>query len=93
MIKGLCHIYVDKDAAPSKIIDIVINAKCQRPGVCNAMETLLIHEQIAPYILHGLEDAFSEQGTIIKACPETLKLIKAIPATNEDYDTEYLEIF
>lgn len=88
--KGLCHIYVDKDAAPSKIIDIVINAKCQRPGVCNAMETLLIHEQIAPYILHGLEDAFSEQGTIIKACPETLKLIKAIPATNEDYDTEYL---
>ncbi|RXJ83475.1 glutamate-5-semialdehyde dehydrogenase [Arcobacter cloacae] len=88
--KGLCHIYVDKDAAPSKIIDIVINAKCQRPGVCNSMETLLIHEQIAPYILHGLEDAFIEQGTIIKACPETLKLIKAIPATNEDYDTEYL---
>lgn len=88
--KGLCHIYVDKDAAPSKIIDIVINAKCQRPGVCNSMETLLIHEQIAPYILHGLEDAFFEQGTIIKACPETLKLIKAIPATTEDYDTEYL---
>uniref|UniRef100_UPI0040478D5B glutamate-5-semialdehyde dehydrogenase n=1 Tax=Aliarcobacter sp. TaxID=2321116 RepID=UPI0040478D5B len=88
--KGLCHIYVDKDAAPTKIIDIVINAKCQRPGVCNAMETLLIHENIAPYIINGLEDAFAEQGTILKGCAETLKLIKVIPATTEDYDTEYL---
>ena len=88
--KGLCHIFVDKDAAPAKIIDIAINAKCQRPGVCNSMETLLIHEDIAPYILHGLEDAFSEYGTILKGCAETLKFIKAIPATLEDYDTEYL---
>ena len=88
--KGLCHIFVDKDAAPAKIIDIAINAKCQRPGVCNSMETLLIHEDIAPYILHGLEDAFSEYGTILKGCAETVKFIKAIPATLEDYDTEYL---
>ena len=88
--KGVCHIYVDKDAAPAKIIDIAINAKCQRPSACNSMETLLIHEEIAPYILTGLEDAFSEQGTILKGCSETLKYIKAIPATLEDYDTEYL---
>ncbi|MEZ4694530.1 MAG: glutamate-5-semialdehyde dehydrogenase [Aliarcobacter sp.] len=88
--KGLCHIYVDKDAAPAKIIDIAINAKCQRPGVCNAMETLLIHEDIAPYILNGLEDAFADFGTILKGCPETLKFIKAVPAANEDYNTEYL---
>ena len=48
----------------------------KRPGVCNSMETLLIHEDIAPYILHGLEDAFSEYGTILKGCSETLKFIK-----------------
>lgn len=88
--KGICHIYVDKDAAPAKIIDIAINAKCQRPSACNSMETLLVHEEIAPYILTGLEDAFAEQGTILKGCNETLKYIKAIPATLEDYDTEYL---
>ncbi len=88
--KGICHIYVDKDAAPAKIIDIAINAKCQRPSACNSMETLLVHENIAPYILTGLEDAFNEQGTILKGCSETLKYIKAIPATIEDYDTEYL---
>lgn len=88
--KGICHIYVDKDAAPAKIIDIAINAKCQRPSACNSMETLLVHEEIAPYILTGLEDAFAEQGTILKGCSETLKYISAIPATLEDYDTEYL---
>ncbi|MBP7769847.1 MAG: glutamate-5-semialdehyde dehydrogenase [Aliarcobacter sp.] len=88
--KGLCHIYVDKDAAPAKIIDIVINAKCQRPSACNSIETLLVHEEIAPYILTGLEDAFIEHGTILKACNETLKYISAIPATLEDYDTEHL---
>ena len=54
------------------------------------METLLIHEDIAPYILNGLEDAFADFGTDLKGCPETLKFIKAVPATNEDYNTEYL---
>ena len=88
--KGICHIYVDKDAAPAKIIDIVINAKCQRPSACNSMETLLIHEDIAPYILNGLEDAFADFGTVLKGCAETQRFIKAIPATNEDYNTEYL---
>ena len=88
--KGICHIYIDKDAAAAKIIDIVINAKCQRPSACNSIETLLIHEDIAPYIINGLEDAFLEMGTILKGCAETLKYIKVIPATLEDFDTEYL---
>ena len=88
--KGICNIYVDKDAAPAKIIDIAINAKCQRPSACNSMETLLVHEDIAPYILTGLEDAFAEHGTVLKGCSETLKYIRAIPVTLEDYDTEYL---
>ena len=88
--KGLCHIYVDKDAAPKKVIDILINAKCQRLGVCNAMETLLIHENIAQYLLHGIYEAFEEQGTILKGCPETLKIINVQAAKDEDFDTEYL---
>jgi len=88
--KGLCHIFIDKHAAHNKIIDIAINAKCQRPGVCNAMETLLVHEEIAAYILPGLYDAFTEEGTILKGCEETAKYINVTIATNEDYNTEYL---
>ena len=88
--KGLCHIYVDKDAAHNRIIDIALNAKVQRPGVCNAMETLLVHEDIAPYILPGLYDAFMEHGTELKGCAETTKHLEIQCATHEDYDTEYL---
>ena len=88
--KGLCHIFVDKDAAHNKIIDIAINAKCQRPGVCNSMETLLIHEDIAAYILPGLYDAFMEEETILKGCEETAKYIDVRIATDQDYNTEYL---
>jgi len=88
--KGLCHIFVDKHAAHNKIIDIAVNAKCQRPGVCNAMETLLIHEDIAAYILPGLHDAFTEEETLLKGCEETAKYIDVKLATNEDYNTEYL---
>ena len=88
--KGVCHTFIDKDANATKSINIVINAKCQRPSACNSMETLLVHEDIAPYILTGLEDAFAEHGTVLKGCSETLKYIRAIPVTLEDYDTEYL---
>lgn len=88
--KGLCHTYVDRDAAHNKIIDIAINAKCQRPGVCNAMETLLVHAEIAPYILPGLYDAFIDKRTVLKGCEETLKHLDIQCATHEDYDTEYL---
>jgi len=88
--KGLCHIYVDKHAAHNKIIDIAINAKCQRPGVCNSMETLLVHEEIAAYILPGLYDAFIEQETMLKGCEETAKYIDVQIATEDDYNTEYL---
>lgn len=88
--KGLCHIYIDKDAAHNRIIDIALNAKVQRPGVCNAMETLLVHQEIAPYILPGLYDAFMEYGTELKGCKETVKHLDIQCATHEDYDTEYL---
>ncbi|WP_198305398.1 glutamate-5-semialdehyde dehydrogenase [Arcobacter vandammei] len=89
--KGVCHTYVDQDAAIGKVASIVINAKCQRPSACNSLETLLIHEKIAPHLLNGLDEALKEQNTTIKACGETLKYIKAIPANEEDFDTEYLD--
>ena len=88
--KGLCHIFVDKDATHNKVIDIAINAKCQRPGVCNSMETLLVHEEIAAYILPGLYEAFMEEKTVLKACEKTAKYIDVQIANEEDYNTEYL---
>ena len=88
--KGLCHIFVDKDANHDKAIDIAINAKVQRPGVCNSMETLLIHKDVAPYILPPLHEAFVFHETHLKGCDETRKHIDIQCATHEDYDTEYL---
>lgn len=88
--KGVCHVYVDKDADAKMAIDIAINAKCQRPGVCNAMETLLVHKDIAAFILPPLHEAFMEHGTELRGCEFTNKVIDIHCATEEDYDTEYL---
>ncbi|KLD96624.1 glutamate-5-semialdehyde dehydrogenase [Aliarcobacter butzleri] len=88
--KGICHIYIDKDANITKIFDIVVNAKCQKPSACNSIETLLIHTNVAALILNGLVETLSLHGTILKGCPETLQYINVIPATLEDFDTEYL---
>ncbi|MBL4730746.1 MAG: glutamate-5-semialdehyde dehydrogenase [Sulfurimonas sp.] len=88
--KGQCHTYIDKDANFDKAIAIAINAKCQRPGVCNAMETLLIDRSIASDILPRLKKEFDLQKTELKACLETQAIIESAHATDEDYDTEYL---
>ncbi|TLP39304.1 glutamate-5-semialdehyde dehydrogenase [Arcobacter arenosus] len=88
--KGLCHIYIDKDANHKKAIQIAINAKVQRPGVCNAMETLLVHKEVAAYILPPLYEAFIAAGTELKGCEVTREYIEIDCATHEDYDTEYL---
>jgi len=88
--KGLCHTYIHRDASHSKAIAIAINAKCQRPGVCNAMETLLIDKEIAKVLLPGLYKAFVDSGTKLKGCAATRELIFIDPATDVDYDTEYL---
>ncbi|NCB10913.1 MAG: glutamate-5-semialdehyde dehydrogenase [Erysipelotrichia bacterium] len=89
--KGVCHTFIDKDANATKSINIVVNAKCQRPSACNSLETLLIHEEIASYILPGLQEELSAHGTILKGCPKTLGYIKIAPAKEEDFDIEYLE--
>lgn len=88
--KGLCHTYIDKNADAQKAINIAINAKCQRPGVCNSMETLLVHHDIANLMLPALHEAFLEHNTVLKGCENTRKIIDIQCATHEDYDTEYL---
>ncbi len=89
--KGLCHTYIDKDADFEKAIAIAINAKVQRPGVCNAMETLLVHEEIAADILPMLLYEFEQYDTYLKGCEKTRKIINVDEALEEDFETEYLD--
>jgi glutamate-5-semialdehyde dehydrogenase len=88
--KGLCHTYIHKDAHIEKAVAIALNAKVQRPGVCNSMETLLVDEAIAPAVLPILKEAFDREKTLLKGCEQTREVISVSPATEEDYDTEYL---
>jgi len=88
--KGLCHTYIHRDASHKKAISIALNAKCHRPGVCNAMETLIIDKEIAKVILPGLYKAFVDSGTKIKGCDVTREFIFVERATDKDYHTEYL---
>jgi glutamate-5-semialdehyde dehydrogenase len=88
--KGQCHTYIDKDAKLDNAIAIAINAKVQRPGVCNAMETLLVDKMIASSALPLLKIAFDKAHTELKGCLETQAIIDVAHATDEDYDTEYL---
>jgi len=88
--KGQCHTYIDKDAKLDNAIAIAINAKVQRPGVCNAMETLLVDKAIADNALVELKKEFEKAGTELKGCLDTQAIIEIGNATDEDYDTEYL---
>jgi len=88
--KGLCHIFVDKYADFNKARKIAINAKCQRPSVCNSMETLLIHQDIAEEILALFYEDFMQEGTKLLGCEKTCKIIKAKLANEENFHTEYL---
>ncbi len=88
--KGLCHTYIDKDADIEKAIEIAINAKVQRPGVCNSMETLLVDHSIYTTVLPMLKEAFDRFETRLKGCDETRMVIEVEKASEEDYDTEYL---
>lgn len=89
--KGLCHTYIDKDAKKDDAIKISLNAKTQRVGVCNAMETLLVDNAIAKEILPILEEEFKKKNTLLKGCEETLKILNIDKASNEDFHTEYLD--
>jgi glutamate-5-semialdehyde dehydrogenase len=88
--KGQCHTYIDKEAILDNAIAIAINAKTQRPGVCNAMETLLVDKSIAKDALPQIKAAFDKAGTLLKGCINTQKIINVGNASDEDFDTEYL---
>ena len=91
--KGLCHVFVDEDADLGMAVDIVVNAKVQRPSVCNAMETLLIHQAIAPTFLRAVAKRMEEAGVELRGCPRTCALLPgARPAGAEAWDTEYLDL-
>jgi glutamate-5-semialdehyde dehydrogenase len=91
--KGVCHVYVDNSANLEMAKIIAINAKCQRPGVCNAMETLLVHKDIAEKFLPDLAEEYKKYGVELRGCPETLKYIPwAKEATEEDWYAEYLDL-
>ena len=90
---GMCHAYIDKYADYGKAIPIVINAKTQSPGVCNALETLLVDEVIAEDFLPLMGDELKKHQVEIKGCPRTCEILSfALPATEEDWVAEHLDL-
>ena len=90
---GIVHIFVDESAELDKAIPIVLNSKVQRPSVCNSLETLLVHEAVATKLLPDLAAALTSSGVIVHACEKSISLMPgAVPATNEDWATEYLAL-
>jgi glutamate-5-semialdehyde dehydrogenase len=90
---GNCHIYVEEDADLDKATPIVINAKCQRPGTCNAAEKLLVHSKIAQRYLPIVISALRKEGVEVRGCEETRKIVPDVkPATEQDWSTEYLDL-
>jgi len=90
-LDGICHVYIDDDADYDKATNIALNAKTQRYGTCNTMETLLIHDDVAADILPRLCMHYSVADVEIRGCEKTCAIVaKAVPATEEDWQTEYL---
>jgi len=91
--KGVCHIYVDKSANIDTALKVCFNAKVQRPSVCNAVETLLVHKDIAKEFLPLIAQKFKEAKVVLKGCPKTKKILPDIErATQKDWYTEYLDL-
>ena len=91
--KGVCHVYVDHPADPAMANDICFNAKVQRPGVCNAMETLLVHRDAAVSFLPEMGERFGAAGVEIRGCGRTLEILPAAkPAQEDDWYAEYLDL-
>ncbi|MCX7705899.1 MAG: glutamate-5-semialdehyde dehydrogenase [bacterium] len=91
--KGVCHIYVDKEVDLSMALNVSLNAKVQRPGTCNAVETLLVHRDIAAVFLPRMGNLFKQHNVEIRGCPETLNFIPdAKPADEKDWYEEYLDL-
>ena len=91
--KGVCHVFVDADADLDMAVNIVINGKCQRPGVCNALETLLVHRDIAAAFLPLVASKLVAAGVELRGCPRTKEIIPDIKdAVEEDWPAEFLDL-
>jgi glutamate-5-semialdehyde dehydrogenase len=91
--KGLCHIYIDDEADLAMAAKVAFNAKVQRPSVCNAMETLLVHRQVANRFLPSFCNQLKAAGVEVRGCPDTRRMVPwAAEATDDDWDTEYLDL-
>ena len=91
--KGVCHAYVDKNADIDQAVNICLNSKAQRPGVCNAMETLLVHRDIAENFLPFMAEKFDQAGVEIRGCEKTCNILPHISkAGDEDWTKEYLDL-
>jgi glutamate-5-semialdehyde dehydrogenase len=94
--EGICHTYIDETADLDMASDIAFNAKVQRPGVCNAMETLLVHESVARESLLRIAPRLREAGVELRGCDKTREILagvtEVVPATEEDWRTEYLDL-
>ena len=91
--KGVCHLFVDESAQPQMAVDIVMNGKTQRPGVCNALESLLVHRAQAPTFLPLVGKALEAAGVEIRGCPETCRILpQAKAAQPSDWGCEFLDL-
>ena len=91
--KGVCHTYIDKDAKLEMALEVTFNAKVQRPGTCNATETLLVHREIADKFLPKMYELFKRANVVMKGCEETRKILPDIEEAKEkDWGTEYLDL-
>jgi glutamate-5-semialdehyde dehydrogenase len=91
--KGVCHIFIDESADPEMAVSICLNAKVQKPAVCNAVETLLVHEKTAIPLLGKIAAALQKEGVELRGCPKTQKILPSIKEAGEDdWYREYLDL-
>ena len=91
--KGICHVYVDCKADPGMAEEICFNAKVQRPGTCNAMETMLVHKDLSSSFLPAMLGKFMKAGVEIRGCAKTKAMVPEVKAaTDKDWDTEYNDL-
>jgi len=90
-LDGICHVFIDRDADREKALNVAFNAKTHRYGTCNTMETLLVDEPIAEFVLPVLAAKFQQEGVELRGCPATQRILSdVVEATEEDWSTEYL---
>lgn len=91
--KGVCHLFVDASANLSKAVDLLIDGKCSRPSACNAIETLLVHRDVAASFLPQAAEALRERGVELRGCAASRAIVAdLLPATEADWDAEYLDL-